>query len=86
MRIMLEQGDKVKIIPTPQLMELLQKRNFCSDDETRKRVSDEIGGKEGIVKTIEQKWAFDYFYFLPNGSDKHYSIPYESVDFMEFTK
>ena len=81
MKTMLEQGDKIKIIPTEQLFELLKIRNFCSDDETRKRVSDAIGGKEGIVKSIEQKWAFDYFYFLPNGEDRSYSIPYQSVDF-----
>lgn len=42
MKTMLEQGDKIKIIPTEQLFELLKIRNFCSDDETRKRVSDAI--------------------------------------------
>jgi len=81
MRTMLEQGDKVKILPTPQLMKVLQMRNFCTDDVTRQKVADEIGGKEGIVQSIEQKWAFDYFYFLPSGEERNYSIPYQAVDF-----
>ena len=82
MRTMLEKGDRVKILPTPEVMKVLQMRNFCIDDVTRQKVADEIGGKEGIVQSIEQKWAFDFFYFLPDGEEKNnYSIPYQSVDF-----
>jgi len=78
---MLERGDKVKMLPTPQLMKVLQIRNFCFDDEMREKVANEIGGKEGIVQSIEDKYAFDYFFFLPSGEERNYSIPYHAVDF-----
>ena len=79
----LEKGDKITIIPVEEFFKVLQMRNFCTNDETRRRVAEEIGGKEGIVESIEDKYAFDYFYFLPNAKEhyKLYSIPWESVDF-----
>ncbi len=81
MRAFLETGDKVKILPTSQLFDVLKMRDFCLDDETRHQVANEIGGKEGIVQSIEVKYAFDYFFFLPDGSKENYSIPYQAVDF-----
>lgn len=79
----LEKGDSIKLLSVPELMGVLQMRNFCTDDETRREVANLIGGKKGVVWSIEDKWAFDYFYFLPDGNEPHqrYSIPYESVDF-----
>jgi hypothetical protein len=81
MKIMLEKGDRVKLLPTEQLMEVLQRKNFCFDDETRQRIANEIGGKEGVVSEIEEKYAFDYFYFTPDKSISilSYSIPYQSI-------
>lgn len=76
----LQQGDNVKMLQTEDLMKVLQNRNFCTDDETRQKVADKIGGKEGVVKSIEDRYAFDYFYFLPNGSERAYSVPYQSID------
>lgn len=77
----LRQGEKIKLLPPDQLMKVLQNRNFCSNDETRQRVANSIGGKWGIVESIEDKYAFDYFFFLPIGEIINYSIPYGSVDF-----
>lgn len=79
MKIMLEKGDKVKLLPAEQLMEVFQKRNFFKNDETRQEFANKIGGKAGVVSDIEEKYAFDYFYFMPDGFLEVYSIPYQSI-------
>ena len=82
MKILLEEGDAVTMLPTPKLMEVLKGRNFCTNDKIRQKVADEIGGKEGVVSNIELKYALDYFYFSPHSSaSNQYSVPYEAVDF-----
>ena len=80
MKIGLQQGDKVKLLPTPQLAELFERRRFFSD-LFRQEAAEKLGGKEGIVNSIEDKYAFDYFFFLPNGETNTWSIPYQAVDF-----
>ncbi len=83
MKVRLEKNDRVKMLPAPELFDILKSRNFCYDDATRQKIADEIGGKNGVVQKIEDKYAFDYFYFLPDGNESHqnYSMPYESVKF-----
>jgi hypothetical protein len=79
MKIMLEKGDRVKLLPAEQLMEVFQRRNFFADNEIRQRFANQIGGKEGVVEIIEEKYAFDYFYFRPDDTMETYSIPYQSI-------
>lgn len=81
MRVGLELHDQIQLLPVLQLYQLLKLRNFCSDDETRQRVADAIGSSRGTVDSIEDKYAFDYFYFKPEGKTETYSIPYQAVDF-----
>lgn len=75
-------GDKVKLFPANELFQILKMRNFCFDDETRQKVANEIGGKTGTVKSVEEKYQYDYFFFVPdvNESDDSYSIPYQAID------
>ena len=80
MRTRLEQGDRVKLLPTPQLAELFERKRFFSD-EFRQKAAEQLGGKEGTVNSIEDKYSFDYFFFLPNGETDTWSIPYQAVDF-----
>ncbi len=80
----LKTGDRVKLIPPPELLNLLKQRNFCGTDEIRDRISREIGGKKGFVYSIEAKWSDDYFCFAldpiqPGVIGHHYSIPVEAV-------
>ncbi len=79
MKNKLQTGDRVEILPIPELSTVLQNRRFCSDDETRQRVADKIGDTKGIVYSIEEKYAFDHFYYQPDGSEERFSIPYQSV-------
>ncbi len=81
MRIKLDTGDKITLIPSDQLLKLFEQRNFFRTNiEHRKEVADKIGGQDGIVDHIETKYAFDYFFFKMD-NERTYSIPYESVDF-----
>lgn len=78
-KVKLTKGDIVKMLPVEELFKILKQRNFCTNDETRKWVSEAIGGKKGIVESIEDRYAFDYFYFeISDGTN--YSVPYEAVD------
>lgn len=83
MRIELEKGDKVIMLPTDQLLDLFRWRNFFLSDENRIKIAADLGGKTGIVTSIEEKYRSDYFYFLPDSNELHntYCMPYESVDF-----
>lgn len=80
MKLQLENGDKVKLLPQPQLLELFQRRNFFSQ-EFRQEASEKLSEKEGVVDSIESKYAFDYFFFKENGCSNNWSIPYQAVDF-----
>lgn len=80
MIVQLETGDKVKLLPQPQLLELFQRRNFFSE-EFRQEASEKLSEKEGVVDSIESKYAFDYFFFKENGNTSNWSIPYQAVDF-----
>lgn len=53
---------------------------FSASDESRQEIAENLGEKEGIVESIEYKYAFDYFYFLPDGEKTNWSIPYQAVD------
>jgi len=77
--MILNTGDKIELLPVEELFKVLQMRNFCFDDETRQKVADEIGGSQGIVQSIEQKYQFDYFFYLKDGDITNYSIPYQVV-------
>lgn len=77
----LKKGDHITLISKEDLLKVLEKRNFCGEDKWRKIISESIGGTSGIVDSIEDKWAFDYFYFRPDGKEDTYSIPYQAVDF-----
>lgn len=83
MRIGLQKGDKVTLMPAAPLLRIFIGRNFFRSDDDRIKFAGDLGGKTGTVTSIEEKYAFDYFYFLPDGNEPHqtYSIPYESVDF-----
>lgn len=82
MRVALEQGDKIQLLPQNQLLEVFRRRNFFLNDETRIEFAEKLGGKRGTVMKIEDRYQFDYFYFKLDNSDDHsYSIPYGSVDF-----
>lgn len=75
----LRRGQYVQLKTSDELLEIFNSRNFFSDDSTRKRIVKDIGGKTGIVEFIEDKYAYDYFFFkIPETGDT-YSIPYESV-------
>lgn len=78
MKQMLEKGDRVKLLPADQLKGLFDARGFFSID-FREKAAEFLGGKEGIVESIEQKYAFDYFFFLPDGEKQTWSIPYQAV-------
>lgn len=83
MRVALNKGDRVILLPTPKLFEVFKNRNFFLNDETRQEYANDLGSKEGNVDNIEQKYMFDYFFFKLKDEDGSYSIPYESVDFKE---
>jgi hypothetical protein len=78
MKEMLEKGDRVKLLSTPQLKELFENRGFFSSD-FRQKAAETLGDKEGVVESIEEKYAFDYFFFLPDGQKQSWSIPYQAV-------
>lgn len=88
MRIGLERGDKVTMHSAEVLLRIFQTRNFFLTEEDRLKFAEDLGGKTGTVSSIEEKWQFDYFYFLPDGNEPHqtYSLPYESVDFNHIPK
>jgi hypothetical protein len=77
----LNKGDAVKLLPELKLLELFVRRNFFSSLALREEFAALLGGKSGVVESIEDKYQFDYFYFMPNGTSDRYSIPYQSVDF-----
>ena len=82
MKIRIETGDPITLLPTPQLLEVLIKRKFFSSDGHRREVADEFGGKTGFVKSVEEKYAFDYFTFL-DGKRTNVSepaLPYEAIE------
>ena len=80
MRIKLKKGDKVSLLPTQQLFQLFEQRNFFSSD-FRQKAAEVLGKKDGVVSSIEDKYAFDYFLFLPNGETISWSVPYKAVNF-----
>lgn len=80
MKIALQPGDKIKLLPTPQLLELFEQRQFFSG-VFRQEAAEKLGGKEGIVTSIEEKYQFDYFGFSKFGETITWSIPYQAVDF-----
>lgn len=80
MKRKLKKGDLVKMLPAPELFKVLKDRNFCTNDATRKYVADTIGGKKGVVSCIEDRYAYDYFFFLPSEDRDEYSVPYQAVD------
>lgn len=84
MGVELKKGDRVKLINQEQLFELFERKSFFTEDY-RKEASEKLAGKEGVVKSIEDKYAFNYFFFLPDGEDHSYSIPYHAVDFKSVT-
>lgn len=76
-------GQKVKIVPIEECFKILQYRNFCTDDETRTRIANEIGGKTGYIDSIEEKYSNDYFFFKldePVDIYNSYSIPVQVVE------
>ncbi len=77
----LYKGDKVTLLDSEALMKVLQKRKFSLNDSNRRRIADELGGREGFVDSIEEKYSHDYFFFRFEGGSYNYSIPYEAVDF-----
>lgn len=83
MRFRLEKGDKVTMYPAAVLLRIFQARNFFLTDDDRIKFAGDLGGVTGTVTSIEEKYASDYFFFLPDGNESHntYSMPYESVDF-----
>lgn len=85
MKVKLKQGDRLKLLPQKQLLELFEKRNFFSKD-FRKEASEKLSEKEGTVNRIEDKYAFDYFNFLIDGEIITWSVPYQSVDFKEMSE
>lgn len=80
--IKLKNGDVIKLFPSPQLKEVFEERVFFTSD-FREEASNKLGGKRGIVERIESKYQFDYFFFLPEGENVSWSIPYQAVDFTE---
>ena len=74
----LKVGDKVKLLPPEELLEIFNSRKFFSED--RETAAGLLGNAEGTVDDIEDKYAYDYFFFLPDGKTANWSIPYEAVD------
>ena len=75
----LNTNDKVKLLPAKELFDVFQIRKFFSDVETRQKFADKLGDSTGIVESIEEKYQFDYFFYLKDGDISPYSIPSQSV-------
>lgn len=75
----LVKGQKVQLKPVDELFEVFKRRGFFRNDELRKKFANEIGGRIGVVHNIEDKYAFDYFFFQLEETGDTYSIPYQSV-------
>lgn len=69
------------MLPEQDLFNVLCQRNFFTSDN-RPGLARQLGGKYGMVTNIEDKYAFDYFFFAADAApDQTFTIPYEAVDF-----
>ena len=85
MRHALQTGDKVKMLPEKELLELFERRNFFSK-EFRPDAARQLSGTTGTVDSIEQKYANDYFFYRPEGAANTWSVPVQAVDYDESMK
>jgi hypothetical protein len=76
----LNKGDTVTLLPYKELFTVLTERNFFADS-LKRPLAMGLGGTKGTVEKIEEKYQYDYFYYLPEGHTESYSIPYQAVDF-----
>lgn len=78
MKILLEKGDKVTLLPTSELIKIFNQRNFFTEKD-RQEFAIILGGKCGTITSIEDKYSFDYFHFQPDGNNNTWTVPRESV-------
>lgn len=79
MKTKLQKGDRVQLLPAEELLEIFNQRKFFGED-FREEAAGILGSAEGTVDSIEDKYRFDYFFFLPDGKTANWSVPYEAVD------
>ncbi len=85
MKQRLQRGDKVKLMPEKELFELFERRNFFSKD-FRQAAAEKLASTTGVVDSIEEKYAHDYFFYLPDGESSTWPIPVQAVNVEETTK
>ncbi|MEI7557426.1 MAG: hypothetical protein WCJ45_00805 [bacterium] len=71
-----QKGDPVKLLPTPQLLEVFNQTQVFTNI-VKKRVSKEIGETEGIIYDTFKDNDDNFFFQATNGYV--YLIPYQSI-------
>ena len=79
MKTKLKKGDRVQLLPAEKLLDVFNQRKFFGEG-FREEAAGILGSAVGTVDGIEDKYAFDYFFFLPEGKTANWSVPYEAVD------
>jgi hypothetical protein len=74
-------GDRVKILACDKLFNVLKARSFYNDDDIRLWVSNIAGGQAGVIHLIADRSERGYFYFIPDGDRRNFSLPYQAIDF-----
>jgi hypothetical protein len=68
------------MLPEKQLLEALRNKKFSGDDNYRISVAKAIGGKIGIVSSVDEQYCHEYFHFNIINQTTSYWVPIEAVD------
>lgn len=73
-----KKGDSVRLLPTTELLEALNKCN-CLPVTIREGIAAKIGGTIGTIDSLGEKENNDNHFHFKRENDYTYSLPYEAI-------